>query len=256
MAQVNKISMNSKESKDMIFGTRAVIESIQAGKTLDKLLVQRNLENELNKELLEVCKEKSVHYSKVPVETLNRITRKNHQGVIGFISAVHYATLENIVAGTYEKGEVPLLLMLDRITDVRNFGAIARSAECAGVHGIIIPTLGSAAINSDAMKTSAGALNYIPVCKEDDLKKSITFLQESGIQVVACTEKTEDTLYSADFSQPTAILMGSEQDGVSPEYLKMVDAKVAIPMTGQIGSLNVSVSAGVAIYEVIRQRLK
>lgn len=247
--------MNSKADKDMIFGTRAVIESIQAGKTLDKLLIQRNLDNELNKELMAVCKEKSVHYSKVPVETLNRITRKNHQGVIGFISAVHYATLENIVTGTYEKGEVPLLLMLDRVTDVRNFGAIARSAECAGVHGIIIPTLGSAAINSDAMKTSAGALNYIPVCRENNLKKSIKYLQESGIQVVACTEKTENTLHSADFSQPTAILMGSEEDGVSLEYLKMVDAKVAIPMMGQIGSLNVSVSAGVAIYEVIRQRI-
>lgn len=246
--------MNSKESKDMIFGTRAVIESIQAGKTLDKLLIQRNLQNDLSKELMEVCKEKAVHYSKVPVETLNRITRKNHQGVVGFISAVHYATLENIVAGTYEKGEIPLLLMLDRVTDVRNFGAIARSAECAGAHGIVIPTLGSAAINSDAMKTSAGALNYIPVCREDNLKNSIRYLQDSGIQVVACTEKTEDLIYGADLTQPTAIIMGSEEDGVSPEYLKMVDAKVALPIAGEIGSLNVSVSAGIAIYEVIRQR--
>ncbi len=246
--------MNSKESKDLIFGTRAVIESIQAGKTLDKLLIQRNLQNDLIKELVDVCKDKGVHFSKVPVETLTRITQKNHQGVVGFISAVHYATLENIVAGTYEKGEVPLLLMLDRVTDVRNFGAIARSAECAGVHGIIISSKGSAAINSDAMKTSAGALNYIPICKEDNLKTTIRYLQDSGIQVVACTEKTESVLYSADFSGPTVILMGSEEDGVSAEYLKMVDAKVAIPMIGQIGSLNVSVSAGVAIYEVIRQR--
>ena len=246
--------MNSKERKDMVFGTRAVIESIQAGKTLDKLLIQRNLQNELSKELLEVCKDRDVHYSKVPVETLNRITRKNHQGVVGFISVVHYATLENIVAGTYEKGEIPLLLMLDRVTDVRNFGAIARSAECAGVHGIIISTKGSAAINSDAMKTSAGALNYIPVCREDNLKTSIKYLQDSGIQVVACTEKTDDLIYSADFTQPTVIIMGSEEDGVSPEYLKMADAKVSIPMIGQIESLNVSVSAGVAIFEVIRQR--
>jgi len=246
--------MNSKPNNDMIFGTRAIIESIQSGKTLDKLLLQTNLKNDLIKELIDLCKEREVPYSKVPVEKLNRITRKNHQGVIAFISAVHYATLENVVAATYERGSIPLFLMLDRVTDVRNFGAIARSAECAGVHGIIIPSKGSAAINSDAMKTSAGALNYIPICREDNLKTAIRYLQDSGIQVVACTEKTDDLLYSADFEQPTAILMGSEEDGVSPEYLKMVDAKVAIPMTGQIGSLNVSVSAGVAIYEVIRQR--
>ena len=246
--------MNAKENKDIIFGTRSVIESIQAGKTLDKLLIQKNLANDLIKELVQLCKARNIRFSKVPVEAINRVTRKNHQGVVGFISIVHYASLENVVAGTYEKGETPLLLILDRITDIRNFGAIARSAECAGVHSIVIPTKGSAAINSDAMKTSAGALNYLPICREDNLETSIRYLQDSGIQVVACTEKTESLLYSAHFSQPTAIILGSEENGISPKYLKMVDAKVAIPMAGQIQSLNVAVSAGIAIYEAIRQR--
>lgn len=238
----------------MIFGTRTVIEAIKAGKEIDKLLVQRGLSNELTKELLELAAEYRLPVSKVPVEKLNRITRKNHQGAICFLSAITYASLDNVIDQCYQKGEVPFILMLDRITDVRNFGAISRTAECSGVHAIVIPSKGSAQIGSDAMKTSAGALNFLPVCREDNLKDAIQYLQDSGIEVVACTEKTEDELYDVDLSNPTALLMGSEEDGISPEYLKLVNSRAKIPIAGQIGSLNVSVAAGVSMYEVVRQR--
>lgn len=250
------VTKKPENNNEMIFGIRAIIESIKSGKEIDKLLVQKNLSNELITELLDICKEYNVPVSKVPVEKLNRVTRKNHQGAIAYISAIQYASLDNVISSAYEKGESPLLLILDRVTDVRNFGAIARTAECAGVHGILIPDKGSAAINSDAMKTSAGALNFIPVCREHNLKTTIRFLKDSGLQIVACTEKTENTIHNAILSEPCAIILGSEEDGISPEYLKLADQKVAIPMSGNIQSLNVSVSAGVIIYEALRQRLE
>ncbi|MTI29885.1 23S rRNA (guanosine(2251)-2'-O)-methyltransferase RlmB [Cytophagales bacterium RKSG123] len=237
-----------------MFGTRAVIETIRAGKDIDKLFIQRGLSNELISELIQEANAYKIPYVKVPVEKLNRITRKNHQGAICFLSAVSYASLDHIVSSCFEKGKMPLILILDRVTDVRNFGAIARTAECAGVDAIVVPSRNSAQINSDAMKTSAGALNFLPICREDNLKESIRFLQQSGIRVIACTEKTDALLYSIDFSVPTAIIMGSEEDGVSPEYIKMADGRAKIPMGGNIESLNVSVAAGVIIYEAIRQR--
>lgn len=243
-----------ENQKDFIFGIRAIIESINSGKEIDKLLIQKGLSNDLIKELLKIAKDHHVPISQVPIEKLNRLTRKNHQGAIAFISAVRYASLDNIIDQAYQEGREPFFLILDRVTDVRNFGAIARTAECAGLDGIIIPSRGSAAINSDAMKTSAGALNYIPVCRVDNLKTTITFLKESGIQIVACTEKTDQSIYEVNLNQPVAILLGSEEDGISPEYLKMTDIRGSIPMRGQIDSLNVSVSAAVAIYETIRQR--
>lgn len=244
-----------KESQnDFIFGIRAVIESINSGKEIDKLLIQKGLNNELMKELLKTAREHNVPISQVPLEKLNRVTRKNHQGAIAFLAAIRYASLDNIIDQTYQEGREPFFLILDRVTDVRNFGAVARTAECAGVDGIIIPSRGSAAINSDAMKTSAGALNYIPVCRVDNLKSTINFLKESGIQIVACTEKTDQSIYDVNFNQPIAILLGSEEDGISPEYLKLTDIRGRIPMKGKIDSLNVSVSAAIAVFEAIRQR--
>lgn len=244
----------SIDPKEVIFGTRAIIEAIKAGKEIDKLLIQRGLSNDLILELIKLANSHKIPYAQVPVEKLNRVTQKNHQGTICFLSAVTYASLDNIVSACFQEGKVPFLLILDRITDVRNFGAVARSAECAGMDAIIIPAKGSAQINSDAMKTSAGALNFIPVCRENNLKDTIRYLKESGIQVVACTEKSDDLIYDIPFNLPTAILLGSEEDGISPEYLKIASSAAKIPLGGQIESLNVSVAAAVVIFEGIRQR--
>ena len=244
-------------SKDLAFGIRAVIETMRAGKEIDKLLVQKDLgAGENFAELLEVAKERHVFVQRVAKERLDYITRKNHQGVIAFVSAVNYAQLHNVVSSAYERGETPLILILDRITDVRNFGAIARAAECSGVHAIVIPVKGAAQINADAVKTSSGALNFMPVCREADLVHTVNFLQSSGIQVFACTEKAATVLYQADMSGPAAVILGSEEDGISDELLRKADAMVKIPMSGKIGSLNVSVSAGVVLYETVRQRAK
>lgn len=243
-----------QREKDIVFGTHSVLETLRAGKEIDKVMVQKGLFSDEVKEMLQFCRSRNVPVQQVPYERLNRVTRRNHQGVIAFISAVNYASLSNIIAGAYEKGESPLVLILDRVTDVRNFGAISRTAECAGVHGILIPDKGSAQINSDALKTSSGALNYIPVCRAANLKDSIRELKDSGLQVVACTEKTEDSIYSLDLSGPLAIIMGSEEDGVSPAYLEMCDAKGKIPLHGQVESLNVANACSVIIYEAVRQR--
>lgn len=244
---------NRSESKpQIVFGVQSVSETLKSEKEIDKILIQREFGHA---EVEKLAKERNIPVQRVPVEKLNRITSKNHQGIIAFISSVNYAKISNIVADIFEKGEVPLILILDRITDVRNFGAIARTAECTGVHAIVVPAKGGAAINEDAMKTSSGALNYIPVCRENSLEKVIEELQMSGIQVVTCTEKTEDTLYEPDYKIPTAIVMGSEEDGISEEIIKLSNARAKIPMKGQIGSLNVSVATGVILYEVVRQRI-
>ncbi|QHT67944.1 23S rRNA (guanosine(2251)-2'-O)-methyltransferase RlmB [Rhodocytophaga rosea] len=244
------------DPKEVVFGIRAVIETIKAGNEIDKLLIQRELGNSpLIAELLQVAQEHNVPISRVPSQKLDSITRKNHQGAICFISAIRYAALHNVLSSIFEKGEVPLLLILDRITDVRNFGAIARTAECAGVHAIVIPSRGAAQITSDAIKTSSGALNFLPVCREENLKDTLTYLQQSGVRVIACTEKAEHNLYTADFSVPSAILLGSEEDGISQDLIKKADQLASIPMSGNIASLNVSVAAGVVIYEAVRQRV-
>uniref|UniRef100_UPI00404B583B 23S rRNA (guanosine(2251)-2'-O)-methyltransferase RlmB n=1 Tax=Fulvivirga sp. TaxID=1931237 RepID=UPI00404B583B len=248
------MALKKESTDDVVFGIRAIIETIQAGKEIDRLFIQKGLNNDLIKELVKVTRDYKIPFANVPIEKLNRITRKNHQGAIAFISAINYASLDNIVSVTYQNGKEPLILMLDRVTDVRNFGAIARTAECCGVDAIVIPSRGSAAINADAMKTSAGALNYIPVCREDNLKVTIQYLKDSGMTVVACTEKTDKMIYELNLNQPAVIIMGSEEDGISPEYLKLADVRGKIPMSGKIESLNVSVSAGIAIYEAARQR--
>ena len=240
--------------KEMIFGIRAVIEAAEAGKDIDKVLVKRELSGELFKELQEVLRRYEIPMQKVPLERIDRITRKNHQGVIAFTSAVTYQKLEQIVPFLYEQGKNPFIVVLDGITDVRNFGAIARTCEVAGVDAIVIPARGSVSVNADAIKTSAGALHIIPVCRENSLKDAVVFLKNSGIRVVAATEKAAKNYTVADMSVPVAILMGSEDEGVSPEILRVCDELVKVPQFGSIQSLNVSVAAGVMIYEVVRQR--
>lgn len=243
-----------RNTENMIFGTRAVIESIKSGKTIDKIFIQKDIKNDLIRELMDMLRGSMVSIAKVPVEKLNRLTGKNHQGVVAYMSPIDFVTLHNIVATSYENGRAPLVLILDQITDVRNFGAICRSAECAGVNGIVIPTKGGAMINSDAVKTSAGGLNYLSICKEDSLTHSIKYLKDSGFQIIACTEKTDSTVYDADLTLPTAIIMGSEESGISSELLGAADQKVKIPINGKIESLNVSVAAGIVLFESVRQR--
>jgi 23S rRNA (guanosine2251-2'-O)-methyltransferase len=244
------------EKSEMIYGTRAVLEAIAAGKQIEKVMIQSGLNNDLVRELINKAKKHDVPVSFVPPEKLKRLSSKNHQGVICLVSAVSFAALDNVIHKVFSDGRDPILLLLDRITDVRNFGAIARTAECAGVDAIVIPEKGNAPITSDAMKTSAGALNHLPVCREKDLKKTLQMLRESGIKIIACTEKADQNLYDCALTGPVALILGSEEDGISDVLLREADELARIPMKGKIGSLNVSVAAGVAIYEVIRQQSK
>ncbi len=243
-----------RESNQLVFGTRAVMEAIDSGKEIESLFVQRGLSGPLFAEFKAMVKEYDISYQQVPIEKLNRITRKNHQGIIAVISPITYHSIEDLLPEIYEKGDTPLFLMLDGVTDVRNMGAIARTAECAGVHAIIVPKKGSAEINPDAIKTSAGALYKIPVCRHDSLSKIGKYLIESGIQLVVSTEKTQESIYDVDYSVPTCIIMGAEDVGVSDDLIRISDKLAKIPMFGEIESLNVSVSAAVVIYEAIRQR--
>lgn len=238
----------------MIFGTRAVMEAIKAGREIEKIFVQAGLNNDLIKELIQTAKSNGVPFTFVPQAKLNRLSTKNHQGVICQLAAVSYANLEGIIDKAYQEGREPFLLIVDRVTDVRNFGALARTAECAGLDAIIMGDSGNAPITGDAMKTSAGALSHLPVCRVKDMKKTLHFLRESGIQIIACTEKASDMLYDLDLNTPLALIMGSEEDGISPQLLKDADRLAKIPMRGKISSLNVSVAAGISIYEALRQR--
>lgn len=246
----------SKEHKnDFIVGFRPIIEAIKSGKELDKVFIQNGLQSPLFKELMGLLKERNIPYQFVPAEKLNKINRINHQGVAAAISQASFYKIEELLPQIFEKGKIPLLLILDRITDVRNFGAIARSAECAGVDAIIIPFKGGASINSDALKTSAGALHKIKVCREQNIKTTIEYLKQSGIQIIACTEKASDYFFDIDYTKPTAIIMGSEENGISDEYLKRSDKRVKIPMLGTIESLNVSVATGIILFETVKQRI-
>ena len=242
------------EKKEMIFGTRAVMEAIRAHREIEKVFVQSGLTNDLIKELITLAKANSVPYTFIPQQKLNRLSTKNHQGVICILSAVQYASLENIIDKSYQEGKEPFILILDRVTDVRNFGAIARTAECAGINAIVLADKGNAPITGDAMKTSAGALSHLPVCRVSDMKKTFRFLKDNGIQIIACTEKAEKNIYQFDLNTPLALVLGSEEDGISPPLLKDADYLAKIPMNGNIGSLNVSVAAGICVYEAIRQK--
>jgi 23S rRNA (guanosine2251-2'-O)-methyltransferase len=245
-----------RKSNQQVFGIRAVIEAIESGKEIESLMIQKGISGDLFRELRKLIDQYEIKYQYVPIEKLNRICKGNHQGVFAFISPISFHKVEDLIPFIFENGETPLFLVLDRITDVRNFGAIARTAECAGVHGIVVPMRESAAIHSDSIKTSAGALFRIPVCRVSNLKKTIEYMQESGLQVVACTEKNDDSIYTTDFSTPTAIVLGSEEDGISNDILRIVDRYAKIPLLGEIESLNVSVATGVILYEAYRQRMK
>ncbi|WP_324720685.1 23S rRNA (guanosine(2251)-2'-O)-methyltransferase RlmB [Salinimicrobium sp. HB62] len=239
-----------------IFGIRAVIEAIQNDETIDKIFIQKGLSGQLFQELQQKMKAGDYNISYVPVEKLNRLVKGNHQGIVAKISPVEFADLETVVENALQDSTSPLFLLLDQVDDVRNFGAIIRSAECTGVNGIIIPKKGAAPVTADTVKTSAGAIFKIPLIKVDHIKDAIYYMQASGIKVVAATEKTDDLLYAVDLAQPTALVMGNEGKGISDSVLKLVDAKAKLPMQGTIGSLNVSVACGAFLYEVVRQRLK
>lgn len=242
------------EKDNQIFGIRAIIEAIQAGKEIDKVFIQKEAQGDLMKTLLKTLKQNQVNFSYVPVEKLNRLTDKNHQGAVATIAPIAFISLEKLVEKTLEKSTPPLFLILDQLSDARNFGAIIRTAECTGVDGIIIQKQGSAPVNGDTIKTSAGAVFNVPICKVDHIKDAVFYLQASGIQTVAATEKTEQTLYQVNLENGIAIIMGSEDRGVNPSVLKIVDEKAKLPMFGTIESLNVSVACGAFLYEVLRQR--
>lgn len=245
-----------KYNTDYIFGLRAVIEAITAGKEIDKILVKKDLNGELSNELFAALKTRpDVIVQRVPIERINRITRKNHQGVLAFLSPVAYYDLDNLVPELFESGKNPFVVLLDGVTDVRNFGAIARTAECAGVDAIVIPERGSVSVNADAVKTSAGALLHLPVSRVSNLNKAVRFLKDSGFTIVGSTEKSSENYTTFDLTGPVAIIMGAEETGISTENLRLCDCLASIPMRGKVNSLNVSVAAGVMIYEVIRQRI-
>lgn len=243
------------DKSEMIFGVRAVIEAIQAGKEIDKILVKKDIQSDLSKELFTALKGTLIPVQRVPVERINRITRKNHQGVVAFISSVTYQKTEDLVPFLFEEGKNPFFVMLDGITDVRNFGAIARTCECAGVDAVIIPAKGSVTVNADAIKTSAGALHVLPVCKEKSISEAIRFLQASGVKVYAASEKAYENYTAIKYEGPVAIVMGAEDTGVSMDNLRICDSMVKIPQFGTIGSLNVSVASSILVYEVVRQRM-
>lgn len=243
------------DPKNYVYGIRAVIEAIDSGKDIDKVMIRRDLTGDLIRELMAKIKEYDIPMQKVPQEKLNRITMKNHQGAIALLSPVKYQRLEHLVPLFYEEGRNPLVLILDGITDTRNFGAIGRSADCAGVDAIVIPERNSVSVTPDALKTSAGGLFYVPVCREKSIVEAVRYLRDNGYRIVAATEKGAEDYTKADYTVPVAIVMGNEETGISDEVLRMSDDLAAIPMRGNIGSLNVSVAAGVMLYEAVRQRM-
>ena len=232
------------DKKDYIFGLRAVIEAIEAGRNIDKVLVKKDLNGDLAKELYAKMKEYGVVMQKVPVEKLNRITMKNHQGAIALLSPIEYSRLEDLIPLFYEEGRNPFILLLDGLTDTRNFGAIARTAECVGADAIVIPVRGSVSVTPDAVKTSAGALLHIPVCRERSILDAVRLLKDNGYKVVGASEKSHENYTDIDYNLPIGIVMGAEDTGISNEVLRACDALGAIPICGHIGSLNVSVAGG------------
>ena len=237
-----------------VSGIHPVIEAIRSSQELDRVLIQKGIVNEKLRELLKECRNSGIPVRRVPVEKMNRIIRKNHQGVIAFLSSIRYSSFEHIIDTAFNEGKDPLILILDRITDVRNFGAIARSAEGLGFDVIIIPETGSAQINEDAIKTSAGALHHLPVSRVKDLGETLTYLSDSGFRIVAADEKAEIELHLSDLTGPIALILGSEEKGINKKLLRIVHQSIKIPMYGKIESYNVSVSFAIIGYEIIRQR--
>lgn len=246
--------MTMYSEKEFIFGMHPVMEAIRGGRQIDRLLVKHGLKGELYHELMVIVKEYNIPWQVVPPEKLDNITRKNHQGVIAWLSLIEFQNIENLLPQLFEEGVEPLLLMLDGVSDVRNFGAIVRSAACLGAHAVIIPEKNAARINADAVKASAGALNTFPVCRVRSITRCLTYLRESGVRAVAASEKAEKEVSAADMNGPLVIILGSEDKGISRELLDLSDIHASIPMSAGVGSLNVSVSAGVFLYEAARQR--
>ncbi|OFY75928.1 MAG: 23S rRNA (guanosine(2251)-2'-O)-methyltransferase RlmB [Bacteroidetes bacterium RIFOXYA12_FULL_33_9] len=244
-----------KLAENILIGFRPIIEAVNAGKEIEKVLFKSGSTGELYHETFDLVRKNNIPFQVVPIEKLNRITRKNHQGIIAFVSVIEYSNIENLLPSLFENSVNPLIVMLDQVSDVRNFGAIARSAECAGANAIIVAEKGMAQINYDAIKTSAGALLKIPVCRTKSMMKTVDFVKNSGLKVFASTEKASINIYDADFSVPTAIILGSEEKGISNDLLCNSDELVKIPILGTVESLNVSVAASVVLYEAIRQRL-
>ncbi|GAB5565722.1 MAG: 23S rRNA (guanosine(2251)-2'-O)-methyltransferase RlmB [Winogradskyella sp.] len=243
------------KNETTIFGIRAIIEAITSGKTIDKVFVQKGLRSELFQELEHLMRSEGINSSYVPIEKLNRLSKGgNHQGAVANISPIAFHNIDDLVLNVTESGKTPLFLLLDQLSDVRNFGAIVRTAECTGVSGIIIQKKGGAPINGDTIKTSAGAIFKIPICKVDHIKDAVFYMQSSGIKVVAATEKADDYIYDISLIEPCAIVMGSEGKGINPSVLKVVDNKAKLPILGNIASLNVSVACGAFLYETVRQR--
>lgn len=238
----------------IFYGIRPTMELIESGKEIDTIYLQKDSNSSWATEIKKKTSQYNINLKLVPKYKLNRLTNKNHQGVVALASHVIFQDFENLLALTFSKGEFPLFLLLDRITDVRNFGAISRTAECSGVDAILIPEKNAAAINSDAIKTSAGALHKIIICRTWNIKLTLQFIKESGIQIIACSEKANKNMYNPNYKLPTAIIIGSEEDGISEELLKICDKKVKIPMKGEIASLNASVASGVILYEILKQR--
>ncbi len=244
-----------RRTENVIYGVHSVLEALQSEQEIEKVVLQNSSKGEWIPELRKLVAEREIPLQYLPGEALSRMVKGNHQGVAAFVSPIQYQPIESIIPWVYEQGKTPLVIILDRITDVRNFGAIARTAECSGVDAIVVPSRGSAQINADAIKTSSGALLSLPVARSANLKTTIQFLKDSGLQIVAATEKARSVLWTANLRQPTALIMGSEEDGVSPEYLKICDLQVKIPLSGTLASLNVSVAAAMFLYEALRQRL-
>ena len=245
--------MKENYGNKCIFGIRPIIEAIENEIQIDKALIQKGLKGNLFNDLKELIKIHKISCQYVPIQKINRLTKKNHQGVYAFISPVSFYSTEEIVMDLYDKGQTPKILILDRISDVRNFGAIVRSAECLGIHAVIIPEKGAAQVNSDSIKTSAGALLKIPICKEKSLVNTIKNLKQNGLEIIACTEKSSIPVYKHSFNKPLAIIMGSEKDGISSDILKLSDVKLKIPLKGSIESLNVSVATGIILFEASKK---
>ena len=243
-------------SELIVFGIRPVIETIDSGKQIDKIYLKKGTDSPIMSALRERCHTRKIAVQEVPVEKLNRLTKGNHQGVVALISAIEYADISQILEKAKQRTSLPLIVVLDGVTDVRNFGGIARSAECAGADALIVSAKNSAPVNADAIRSSAGALNLIPVCRVGSLRNTLKLLKNEGMQLIAATEKSDKTLYDTDFTNPTVLIMGAENSGISKEILKMCDERTAIPIQGKIESLNVSVAAGIMLYEVVRQRMQ
>ena len=249
------MNFEDKEKDELIFGIRAVMEAINAGREIDRVLIKKGLEGELYKEFFDLVRSRNVSFQFVPIEKLNRVTHKNHQGVVAYISPISFYKIEDLLPTWFEEGKSPVVLVLDQVSDVRNFGAIVRTAECAGVNAVIIPEQGAAKINADAVKTSAGALHLVPVCRVKNIVDACMYLQHSGLKIIAATEKSNELYTTADYSGPLAIVMGSEDKGIDRRILSLADHRVKIPILGKIESLNVSVAAALLVYEVVRKRL-